>query len=67
MRYSDKIPTYSKCPGHVQRRIERIFARSLKLHPYPEGIRERIIWVHMMEDALRGLEADSINLPELSE
>lgn len=58
MKYTEKkVPKYPKCPENVQRSIERIFSRALERCPYPEGIRERINWVHLMEEALRGLEA----------
>lgn len=60
-------PVYSKCPEEVKRRIENVFSWTLQHYPYPNSIKDRINWIHSMEEALRTIEADSVMLYRLEE
>jgi hypothetical protein len=62
---TNKSLKYPQCSEDAKCRIEDIFSWTLKHRPYPLNIKQRIIWIHEMEEALRSIESEAAVLSEL--
>ena len=56
---------YSQYPEHVRSMLRELFSRTLEEHPYPQNTDDQIIWIHDMNEALRGIESLSATLTDL--
>ncbi len=63
----NEYPGYIQYPEDVKKRVENVFAWTLEHNPYPESIRDRILWIHSMEKALKHIESESLLLSEIAQ